>query len=100
MLRIALVDDHQIVRAGFRELLADELGLEIAFEAASGEAALESLREQPVDVLPGDRLSVACTFDNTEEWREENDLPAPTDVDWGEGTLDEMCVAHTRITHR
>ena len=51
MLRIAIVDDHQIVRAGFRELLADELGLEIAFEAASGEAALESLRLQPVDVL-------------------------------------------------
>ena len=44
MLRIAIVDDHQIVRAGFRELLADELGLEIAFEAASGEAALEALR--------------------------------------------------------
>lgn len=60
----------------------------------------EYVFEQPVDVLPGDRLSVACTFDNTEEWREENDLPAPTDVDWGEGTLDEMCVAHTRITHR
>ena len=51
MLRIAIVDDHQIVRAGFRELLADELGLEIAFEAASGEAALEALRAQPVDVL-------------------------------------------------
>ena len=25
MLRIAIVDDHQIVRAGFREMLADEL---------------------------------------------------------------------------
>ena len=49
--RIAIVDDHQIVRAGFRELLADELGLEIVLEAASGEAALEALREQPVDVL-------------------------------------------------
>ena len=48
MLRIAIVDDHQIVRAGFRELLADELGLEIVFEAASGEAALESLRADGV----------------------------------------------------
>ena len=51
MLRIAIVDDHQIVRAGFRELLADELGITIVFEAASGEAALESLRAQTVDVL-------------------------------------------------
>ena len=32
MLRIAIVDDHQIVRAGFRELLADEFGLGIVFE--------------------------------------------------------------------
>lgn len=51
MLRIAIVDDHQIVRAGFRELLAEELGITIAFEAASGEAALECLRTQPVDVV-------------------------------------------------
>lgn len=51
MLRIAIVDDHQIVRAGFRELLAEELGITIAFEAASGEAALECLRTQRVDVV-------------------------------------------------
>jgi len=51
MLRIAIVDDHQIVRAGFRDMLADELDLSIAFEAGSGEEAIEKLRAQPVDVL-------------------------------------------------
>lgn len=51
MLRLAIVDDHSIVRAGFREMLADEMGIGIAFEAASGEEALQSLREQPCDVL-------------------------------------------------
>ena len=51
MLRVAIVDDHQIVRAGFRELLTGELGLSIAFEAASGEEALEALRENACDVL-------------------------------------------------
>ena len=51
MLRVAIVDDHQIVRAGFRELLAEELGVAIAFEAATGEAALEALREKACDVL-------------------------------------------------
>lgn len=51
MLRVAIVDDHEIVRAGLREMLADELGLAIAFEAASGEAALASLQECACDVL-------------------------------------------------
>jgi DNA-binding NarL/FixJ family response regulator len=45
MLRVAIVDDHEIVRAGFREMLAAELGIAIAFEAASGEEALDRLRE-------------------------------------------------------
>lgn len=45
MLRVAIVDDHEIVRAGFREMLTDELGIAIAFEAASGEEALARLQE-------------------------------------------------------
>ncbi len=51
MLRIAIVDDHAIVRAGFRELLGEESDLSIAFEAASGEAALESLKMHGCDVV-------------------------------------------------
>lgn len=51
MLRIAIVDDHLIVRAGFREMLADELGFEFPFEAASGEEALQGLRQHATDVL-------------------------------------------------
>ncbi|MQM30201.1 MAG: DNA-binding response regulator [Candidatus Accumulibacter phosphatis] len=51
MLRIAIVDDHQIVRAGFRELLGEEIGIHIAFEAASGEDALASLKQNECDVL-------------------------------------------------
>lgn len=51
MLRVAIVDDHAIVRAGFREMLSDELGIAVAFEAASGEEALASLRETACDVL-------------------------------------------------
>ncbi|MGE4340959.1 MAG: response regulator [Pigmentiphaga sp.] len=51
MLKLAIVDDHQIVRAGFREMLADELGLEFVFEAASAEEATAQLRQQSIDVL-------------------------------------------------
>jgi DNA-binding NarL/FixJ family response regulator len=51
MLRIAIVDDHQIVRTGFRDMLADEPDLSLVFEAASGEEAIECLRATPTDVL-------------------------------------------------
>lgn len=51
MLQVAIVDDHEIVRAGFREMLAEELGISIAFEAASGEEALARLQDTDCDVL-------------------------------------------------
>jgi DNA-binding NarL/FixJ family response regulator len=51
MLRLAIVDDHKIVRAGFREMLSDELGIRVEFEAASGEEAMQKLRETTCDVL-------------------------------------------------
>lgn len=51
MLSVAIVDDHQIVRAGFRDMLEDELGLELAFEAGSGEAALDLVRTSPCQVM-------------------------------------------------
>lgn len=54
---------------------------------------------EPVFVGPGDELEVACEFDNTPAWVAEKGLGTPVDVAWGEGTLDEMCVAHTRVTH-
>jgi two-component system, NarL family, invasion response regulator UvrY len=51
MLRVAIVDDHEIVRAGFHEMLADEMGIAVTFEATSGEAALALLQETGCDVL-------------------------------------------------
>lgn len=51
MLRLAIVDDHEIVRAGFREMLAEEPDIRIVFEAASGEAAVGQLREAPCQLV-------------------------------------------------
>jgi len=51
MLKLAIVDDHQIVRRGFREMLEGELDIRVEFEAASGEEALQQLRENDCDVL-------------------------------------------------
>jgi DNA-binding NarL/FixJ family response regulator len=51
MIRLAIIDDHAIVRAGFREMLSDELGLHIEFEAGTAEEAQTMLRNRPCDVL-------------------------------------------------
>lgn len=51
MIRVAIVDDHQIVRTGFRELLSEDSSISIGFEAANGDEALEKLRTSPCDVL-------------------------------------------------
>ena len=51
MLQVAIVDDHEIVRAGFREMLSSELGVTVAFEAASGEEAFTRLQNGNCDVL-------------------------------------------------
>ena len=49
-MKILVVDDHPIVRAGVRRLLASELGMEIA-EAASGKEALIAARATPPDLV-------------------------------------------------
>lgn len=56
--------------------------------------------EEPVLVLPGDELEVACTFHNTASWRAARGAypPEPVDVVWGERSEDEMCVAHSLMT--
>ena len=43
-IRIALVDDHQIVRDGIRSLLSEELGIEVITEAADAQGFIDSLR--------------------------------------------------------
>ena len=51
--RIALVDDQALIRAGLRALL-QQLGITIVFEADSGEALLEQLPQQPVQLILSD----------------------------------------------
>ncbi|MGH6982584.1 MAG: response regulator, partial [Stellaceae bacterium] len=49
-MKILIVDDHPIVRAGVRRLLAHEPGMEIA-EAASGKEALTLARANQFDLV-------------------------------------------------
>lgn len=51
--RIALVDDQALIRAGLRALL-QQLGVTIVFEADSGDALLEQIAQQPVQLILSD----------------------------------------------
>jgi len=51
MIRVAIVDDHAIVRAGLRQYLSEQVDLRVTGEAANGREALELLRGGEVDVL-------------------------------------------------
>jgi len=51
MIRVAICDDHQIVRAGFKQLLAGEDDIGVTAEAANGREALEIARGGGCDVL-------------------------------------------------
>lgn len=50
MIRVALADDHQLVRAGFRALLEPEPDIEVVIEASGGRELVEALRRTPADV--------------------------------------------------
>ena len=51
MIRIGIVDDHAVVRAGLRQYLADHVDLRVTGEAANGAEALELLRSETVDAV-------------------------------------------------
>jgi DNA-binding NarL/FixJ family response regulator len=51
MIRIALVDDHELVRTGFRMILSREADIDIVGEAASGEEAVQLAKKLKPDVL-------------------------------------------------
>jgi DNA-binding NarL/FixJ family response regulator len=51
VLRVAIADDHAVVRTGYRRLLELESGLQVVAEFADGESAYLWLAENPADVL-------------------------------------------------
>jgi DNA-binding NarL/FixJ family response regulator len=53
MIRIAIVDDHAMVRAGLRQFFADQMDFAVVAEAANGREALDIVRkgEGEIDVI-------------------------------------------------
>lgn len=50
MIRILLLDDHAVVRAGYRQLIDAESDLQVVAEASTSAQACELLRQQAIDV--------------------------------------------------
>ena len=50
-IRVLLVDDQQLVRTGFRMILADEADIEVVGEAPDGRAALDAAARHRPDVV-------------------------------------------------
>ncbi len=51
MIRVAIVDDHAIVRTGLRQFLGEQENISVAGEAANGHEALALVRNSAIDVL-------------------------------------------------
>ena len=51
MIRIAIVDDHAMVRAGLKQFFADEVDFRVVAEASNGREALDIVRQGDVDVV-------------------------------------------------
>lgn len=51
MIRLLLVDDHDLVRTGIRRILDDVDGFEVVGEAQTGEEAVKMCRKSPPDIV-------------------------------------------------
>jgi two-component system invasion response regulator UvrY len=51
MIKVTIVDDHELVRTGIIRLLSDVRGIEIVAEASSGEEAINIIRQHKPDVV-------------------------------------------------
>lgn len=51
MIELLLIDDHAVVRQGYRRLMERRPDLHVAAEAADAEEALQCLRTHPIDLI-------------------------------------------------
>lgn len=76
MIKVAVVDDQELVRAGFRALLDADSGIEVAAEAGDGQAAVELAYAHRLDVVLMDiRMPVLSGIDATARIRAMDDAP-------------------------
>jgi len=67
-IRIAIADDHKIVRVGLNGILTMEADLEVTGEAEDGQQLMQLLKEKPVDVILMDiDMGYSNGIDTTEQ---------------------------------
>lgn len=77
MIRVLIVDDHPVVRAGLKALFASETAFEIRGDFASAEEAIHQCRRKPIDLVLMD-LQLGDGIQGTEATRVLRSLdPAP-----------------------
>ncbi|MEO7349856.1 MAG: response regulator transcription factor, partial [Terrimesophilobacter sp.] len=77
MIRVLIVDDHPVVRAGLKALLSGEPGFEIVGDVASGEEAIKLCTSERIDLVLMD-LQLGEGVQGTEATRILRELtPAP-----------------------
>jgi two-component system invasion response regulator UvrY len=73
VIRILIVDDHPIVRAGLRRIAEDDPAIAVTGEASNGQDALDALRQTVADVVLLDVTMPGAPFTDTLRWlREEH----------------------------
>jgi DNA-binding NarL/FixJ family response regulator len=76
LIRIILVDDQELVRAGFRMVLDAQPDMQVVGEAADGVAAIDLARRLHADVMIMDaRMPRLDGVDATRQIRQQGDLP-------------------------
>ncbi len=76
VIRIALVDDQELVRAGFRMVLDAQPDMRVVGEAGDGLAAIDLARTRPADVMVMDaRMPRLDGVEATKRIREAGDRP-------------------------
>ena len=65
MIRLAIADDHPIVREGLRRIVSDGAGMLVQGEASSATELFQLLRSTPVDVVLLDVTMPGATFVQT-----------------------------------
>lgn len=79
MIRVVIVDDHPVVRAGLRALLANEPGFEVVSDFATAEDAIECMQKVHVDLVLMD-LQLGAGVQGAEATRVLRDLSTPPHV--------------------
>ena len=65
MIRVLIVDDHPIVRAGLRRIAEDDPAIVVTGEASNGQDALDALRQTVADVVLLDVTMPGAPFTET-----------------------------------